>query len=537
MNKQSEQGGMESHERVLFSTEIEAEKQLREHQARLLNTRNYPEVAQKLRIETYLGFGVCAQCSNQEPIEFSENGPSCAHDEMLLRCWGCQTVPYCSKECQAKDWASHKLVCSLLRDKRDTFKREMVLMRELHAAQSSFYGHYPRDPSTFSTRVFSSEEYAETALLNFSSEQEHMTSKEAVSYIVSAMGQFPHSMTVNFGAIKALYTIFEPRSDELNENIFNIQARDFLSEAGKLGVIDLLIFSMHTFTGNTLYQTASTSLLLLVLPGVKANAITAANAGILETLNRNVKANLKDENYIKTVLATTRNLCYDFPENQMIFDSLGGVSQLLMIMETYPTCEYILHQCLAALTYSYKIETRCSTATALAVVKVMNRLPSSARIQKFGCNALSNILLFTKFEDETMIAKVVEPIVACMKKFKDDVDIQTDACCTLIIIQGDERANLLFRGTGVVEAVANAFCSFALKDSYFGRTGMKALQRLAYDASHAMELQGRRDLSTALIYLYQASISKIRIRRMISRLLKQLGLYLSPRELSAGSMF
>jgi len=39
-------------------------------------------------------------------------------NKVLLRCTGCKKVYYCSKECQAKDWQSHKPKCKMFRESK-----------------------------------------------------------------------------------------------------------------------------------------------------------------------------------------------------------------------------------------------------------------------------------------------------------------------------------------------------------------------------------------------------------------------------------
>ena len=47
-----------------------------------------------------------------QPIQQQQICSKCSKpDEKLLLCARCQTVRYCSKECQVSDWSTHKLKC------------------------------------------------------------------------------------------------------------------------------------------------------------------------------------------------------------------------------------------------------------------------------------------------------------------------------------------------------------------------------------------------------------------------------------------
>ena len=55
----------------------------------------------------------------------------CRVEGCHLRCTKCKTSYYCSRDCQAKDWNVHKLICSTDPAKRGTVSVELAIERAL----------------------------------------------------------------------------------------------------------------------------------------------------------------------------------------------------------------------------------------------------------------------------------------------------------------------------------------------------------------------------------------------------------------------
>ena len=62
-----------------------------------------------------------AEAYSKDPVEgFYKSGHECDHChhrvEEVHRCSGCKCMSYCSRDCQLKDWESHKKVCKMYKD-------------------------------------------------------------------------------------------------------------------------------------------------------------------------------------------------------------------------------------------------------------------------------------------------------------------------------------------------------------------------------------------------------------------------------------
>jgi hypothetical protein len=498
------------------------EKEQRDYEARLITTVEYSIIAKDLLMQTVLGVQRCTFCGNQEPLEFFENGATCVHEEMLKRCGFCQSMAYCSEQCQRKDWDYHKILCASLSDKRADFKNDKVLMRKrfLSSSDDWFLERTPRDPHVFCTKTFSSLQHAVSFLLNSGSNEGNM------SFIVSAMGQYPHNLDVQYHGLAGLSIILQPHASvlsrflngsvESSEHVLG-EANRVLMSAGELGVIDILIFSMHTYSGKLRYQQTACMLLCLLLPGQKENAVIAANAGIFETLSGTVKRHLKDKLLVESTQTAYLYLLHNIHENRIIFGSVGGTVILHSIMKEYPTCKSILLRSLSAFSDVYKLNSDCSIAVGMSVIEVMNRFENCAEIQTTGCKALMNLL---RFNVGPSLSQVVQTTVACMSNFPVNVSIQTDACRLLIILLLDAGSYLVFMDLGVVDVVANAVCRMKT-ESKFMLWGLKLLQRLSHNRLYAAKLRARSDLFLTLYELLNLSNST-RVCRFIVRLMKRM---------------
>lgn len=55
-------------------------------------------------------------------------------------CPKCECFYYCSKECQIKDWAKHKLMCG--KDPSDSYKEKLALYKQAKSAADEMYSHF-----------------------------------------------------------------------------------------------------------------------------------------------------------------------------------------------------------------------------------------------------------------------------------------------------------------------------------------------------------------------------------------------------------
>jgi len=57
--------------------------------------------------------------------------------EKMKVCSGCHLTPYCSRECQTKDWAAHKVVCKPEPERREDAKATHVAFSKVAQKASS----------------------------------------------------------------------------------------------------------------------------------------------------------------------------------------------------------------------------------------------------------------------------------------------------------------------------------------------------------------------------------------------------------------
>jgi len=100
-----------------------------------LNDIGLKQVAQAMARQNKTNPAVYMEANRHSDAAVLKQCATCGEKEefigLLLACGGCRSKHYCTKECQKKDWKSHKKVCKLLNEARE---RSAVEQKEL------FYG-------------------------------------------------------------------------------------------------------------------------------------------------------------------------------------------------------------------------------------------------------------------------------------------------------------------------------------------------------------------------------------------------------------